>query len=136
MTQQRRSLVSRLKERAEKLERETYALYLAYRDPRAPWYARAWAALVVAYAISPIDLIPDLVPVIGYLDDLVLVPLGIALALRLLPPTVMADARARATETFAVGRPKGARIAALIVVLIWLAVAALVVWLVWRAASR
>lgn len=65
---------------------ETYALYLAYRDPRVPWYARVFAALVVGYAFSPIDLIPDPIPILGYLDDLILVPLGIALAVRMYPP--------------------------------------------------
>ena len=81
-------------QRARQLKRETYALYLAYRDPRVPWYAKVLAVCVVAYAFSPIDLIPDFIPVLGYLDDLVFVPLGISLALRLIPPEVMAECRA------------------------------------------
>jgi chromate transporter len=88
-----------LKDRARALKRETYALYLAVRDPRTPWYARAVAAAVVAYALSPLDLIPDFIPVIGYLDDLILVPLGIALALRLIPEPVMRECRERAAAS-------------------------------------
>ena len=81
---------------ARRLKREVRALYLAYRDPRTPWYGRMLAALVVAYALSPIDLIPDPIPVLGYLDDLILIPLGVALALRMIPREVMAECRAQA----------------------------------------
>ncbi len=87
------SLIEQLKQKAKHLKRETTALYFAYRDPRTPWYARAFSALVVAYLFSPIDLIPDFIPILGYLDDLVLVPLGIRLALKMIPPKVMVDAR-------------------------------------------
>ncbi len=104
------------------LKAETYALYLAYRDPRVPWWARVFAACVVAYAFSPIDLIPDPIPVLGYLDDLVLVPLGVVLARRMIPPTVMAECRERART--AVERPTNWYAAAVIVV-IWLALAGL-----------
>lgn len=85
-----------LQQRARALKRETYALYVAYRDPRTPWYARVVVACVMAYALSPIDLIPDFVPILGYLDDVILLPLGIALALRLIPVDVMRESRARA----------------------------------------
>jgi uncharacterized membrane protein YkvA (DUF1232 family) len=85
-----------LKERARLLKRDTYALYLAARHPRTPWYANVAGAAVVAYALSPLDLIPDFIPVLGYLDDLIIVPAGIALALRLLPAEVLADCRAQA----------------------------------------
>lgn len=114
---------------ARRLKREAYALYLAYRDPRVPWPARLVAALVAAYAFSPIDLIPDFIPVLGYLDDLILVPLGTALALRLIPPEVMADCRekARAAE----GRPVN-RAAAVVIVLVWLALAGLGLAALWR----
>ena len=78
---------------ARGLKRDAYAQYLACRDPRVPWYAKALAAAVVAYALSPIDLIPDVIPVLGYLDDLLLVPLGLALALRLIPAPVLAECR-------------------------------------------
>lgn len=81
---------------ARRLKAEIYAVYLALRDPRTPWYARLVAGLVVAYALSPLDLIPDPVPVLGHLDDLILVPLGVALALRLIPNEVLADARQQA----------------------------------------
>src|SRR6476620_3180105 len=101
--------------RARALKRDTYALYLAARDPRTPWYARALAVLILAYAFSPIDLIPDFIPVLGYLDDLLLVPLGLALLARLVPAEVMADARARASVELATNRPKSYAAAAMIV---------------------
>jgi uncharacterized membrane protein YkvA (DUF1232 family) len=117
-------MIASWRARARLLKTETMALYLAYRDPRTPWYARVAAALVVAYAFSPIDLIPDFIPVLGYLDDLILVPLGIALALRLIPAEVMADSRARARllETQPVSRT-----AAAVILIIWIAGAALTV---------
>jgi len=86
------------KARARALKREISALLSAYRDPRTPWYAKLWALLVLAYAFSPIDLIPDFIPVVGYLDDLILLPLGIALAVRLIPPEVMDEARLTAGQ--------------------------------------
>ena len=112
------------KQRSRQLKAETYALYLAYRNPRTPWVARIFAAIVVGYAFSPIDLIPDFIPVLGYLDDLVLVPIGIWLALKLIPPEVMAESRARAQESLANGKPVS-RAAAVIIVAIWLLLAAL-----------
>lgn len=114
-----------LQQWARALKRETYALALAYRDPRTPWYARVVAACVVAYALSPIDLIPDFIPILGYLDDLILVPLGIALALRLIPAEVMAASRARAAHE--AHRPTN-WVAAVVIVGIWLAGAALAIW--------
>lgn len=115
--------MQRLKQRARHIKRDTYALYLAARDPRTPWYAKLLAAVVVAYALSPLDLIPDFVPVLGYLDDLIIVPLGIALVLRLVPAEVLADCRERARE--ATERPTS-RVVAIVVVAIWLGVALLV----------
>ena len=120
-------LVERLKRWAGRLETETYALYLAYRDPRVPWHARLFAALVVGYAFSPIDLIPDPIPVLGYLDDLILVPLGIALAVRMIPADVLAECREKAGGISA--KPVN-RVAAAVVVAVWLAMAALAVYLV------
>ncbi len=102
-------------------------LYLAYRDPRTPWYAKVAAVCVVGYAFSPIDLIPDPIPVLGYLDDLILLPLGIALALRLIPAQVMADARQQAKQAQGTNHPKN-RIAGAIIVAIWLVLAALAVF--------
>ncbi len=114
------------KQRARQLKRELYALYLAYKDPRVPWYARLFAACVVGYAFSPIDLIPDPIPVLGYLDDLILVPLGITLALRMIPPAVMVECRVRADELMQQGKPVN-WIAAGIIVAIWVLLAGLAV---------
>ncbi len=114
------------KARAKQLKVEVYALYLAYRDPRTPWYARLFTALVVAYALSPIDLIPDFIPVIGYLDDLLIVPLGIILALRMIPPQVMAECRIRAQKT--AEESHASLWGAVVIVVIWLLVVVLVAW--------
>ena len=112
------------------LKADTYALYLAYRDPRTPWYAKVWAALVVAYAFSPIDLIPDFIPVLGYLDDLLLVPLGVFLALKLIPAEVMIECRQQARENHE--KPVNWWTGALII-LLWLALAGLgIAWIVRR----
>lgn len=119
--------IDRWKQWAKHLKIEVYALYLAYRDPRTPWYAKVVAACVVGYAFSPIDLIPDPIPVLGYLDDLVLVPLGVMLALKLVPPGVMAECRAKAQEVMRQGKPVN-WLAAAVIVAVWLAVAGLVVW--------
>ena len=121
----------RLKQWAGRLKTELHALYLAYRNSRTPFHARVFAAVVVAYAFSPIDLIPDPVPVLGYLDDLILVPLGIALAVRMIPPTVLAECRARAREA-AAGAGSGGAAAAVAVVGIWLLLAALGIYLAVR----
>ena len=117
---------------ARQLKREVYTLAIAYRDPLVPWYARLWVAVVVAYAFSPLDLIPDFIPVLGYLDDLLLLPLGIALALRLLPPDVLAASRAEAERRMAAEKPVS-RAAAAAIVAIWLALAVGIGWLTWRA---
>jgi uncharacterized membrane protein YkvA (DUF1232 family) len=113
-------LINQLKTRALALKRETTALALAYQDARTPWYARVVAGLVVAYLFSPIDLIPDFIPVLGYLDDLLLVPLGISLAVRLIPAEVMVDARVRA-ETLGKSSPAARYIVAGLIVVAWLA---------------
>jgi uncharacterized membrane protein YkvA (DUF1232 family) len=91
-------LITTWKHKARELKIQTYALYFAYRDPRVPWYARAWIALLVAYAFSPIDLIPDFIPILGYLDDLVILPLGVYLALKMIPAQVMEASRAKSEE--------------------------------------
>lgn len=114
----------RLTERIRRLKSETRALYFAARHPRTPWYAKAFVAAIVAYALSPIDLIPDFIPVLGYLDDLVLIPLGIALAIRMIPPAVLAECRARAAAADAARGP-ASRAAAAVIVAIWLLAAAL-----------
>jgi uncharacterized membrane protein YkvA (DUF1232 family) len=120
-----------LKQWARRLKSETYALYLAYKDPRVPWYARAFAACVVAYAFSPIDLIPDPIPVLGYLDDLILIPLGVALAVKLIPPAVLAECRKQAQEALRQGKPVN-WLAAGVIVAIWLLLAALAIVLTLR----
>jgi len=124
-------MIESWKQRAHQLKSETYALYLAYRDRRTPWYARLFAALVVGYAFSPIDLIPDFIPILGYLDDLMLVPLGMPLALKMIPPDVWAESRERAREAMAKGQPVSWTAAA-VIVLIWLLIAAVFVGVVVR----
>ena len=109
--------------RVRALKREVHALYFAVRDPRTPWYAKALAGAVVAYALSPIDLIPDFIPVLGYLDDLVLVPLGIAAALKLVPADVMAECRAKADAAAPASRRAGL-VAAVLIVACWIALGA------------
>jgi len=111
-------MLENLKARTKSLKREIHALYLAARDSRTPWYAKAVIICVVAYALSPIDLIPDFIPVLGYLDDLLLLPLGIYLALKLMPVEVLRDARRTAAKTPDV-LPKSWR-AALMIIILWL----------------
>src|SRR5919201_691937 len=119
-----------MRRRARALKRDTLTLYLACRDPRTPWYAKAFTGAVVAYALSPIDLIPDFVPVLGYLDDLVLVPLGLVIAIRLIPEVVLIDCRTKAAVMDT--RPTDRRAAAVIIV-IWLVVALVVIAFVTRS---
>ena len=121
--------IRRLESWARALKIEVYALYLAYRDPRVSWYARVFAAVVVGYAFSPIDLIPDVVPILGYLDDLIVVPLGVALAIKMIPPNVLAECREKARE--AGDRPVN-KVAAVVIVILWIALALLAVRLVAR----
>ena len=121
--------------KAKELKQETYALYLAFRDPRVPWYARLFVAAVVAYAFSPIDLIPDFIPVLGYVDDLLLVPVGIALAPKMVPEAVMDECRHKAQEVMAQGRPTN-WVAAGVIVVIWVLCIALVVAALARAVKK
>jgi uncharacterized membrane protein YkvA (DUF1232 family) len=129
------SFIDTWKTRAQQLKTEVYALYLAYKDPRTPWYARIFAAMVVGYAFSPIDLIPDPIPILGYLDDLVLIPLGVFLALKMIPVEVMSENREKAREVMAQGMPVN-KVAAAIIVLIWIGLAALAVVLVYRLFNK
>ena len=119
-------LAARVRQWARRVKRDTYALYLAVRDRRTPWYAKVVAACVVAYAFSPIDLIPDFIPVLGYLDDVIIVPLGIVLALKLIPPDVMAECRAAAEANRPSSKPRN-YIGAAAIVAIWLLAAALAI---------
>ena len=117
-------------DKAKSIKRELYAVFLACRDPRTPWYARLLAIVVIGYALSPIDLIPDFIPFIGYLDDLILVPLGLALVLRLIPPDVLADARRRA-DASAWTKPRN-WVAAGIIILLWVVAMTLLGLYLWK----
>ncbi len=121
-------MLDRLKKWAGEIRLDILALYLAARDPRVPWYAKALAALIAAYALSPIDPIPDFIPVLGYLDELILLPLGIVVVVRLIPADVMEDLR-RQAESRISGRPRSAAGAAF-VILLWISTAALAVWFI------
>ena len=122
--------LNRLKAWAFVLKRDAHAVWLAARDPRTPWYAKALGLAVAAYAFSPIDLIPDFIPVLGYFDDLILVPVGLWLVLRLIPPQVLADHRAAAE---AAARRPVSRVAMVGVVGIWIAVAVAAALAIWPA---
>ena len=106
-----------LKEKAKQLKADTYALYLAYRDPRVPWYAKIFVGVVVAYALSPIDLIPDFIPVLGYIDDLIIVPAGIYLSLKMIPREVLEECREKARSASIDNKTQW--VVAFIIVLIW-----------------
>lgn len=118
--------IATLQRHARLLKREVYTLYLAYKDPRVPWYARLFAACVVAYALSPLDLIPDAIPVLGHLDDLIIVPLGVALAIKLVPSSVLTESRRQAEVMISTGKPVS-WLGAAIVLVGWLLVTALVI---------
>ncbi len=118
------SLFAGWKEWARQVKREVFALYLAYKDPRTPWHAKLVAGSVVAYAFSPIDLIPDFVPVLGYLDDLVIIPLGILVARKLIPPLVLSECRTHAQAIMEQKKPTN-WVAAGVIIAIWVALAAL-----------
>ena len=122
------AILTPLRERARHLKAETFALYLAARHTATPWYAKLVVAAIVVYALSPIDLIPDFVPILGYVDDLALIPLGVTLAIKMIPPTVMLECRARAREVIANGKPVS-HVAGAVIVLIWLTlVILLAIW--------
>lgn len=120
-------MLSSIKRWARAVKLDVVALWLAARDPRVPWYAKAMAGLVAAYALSPIDLIPDFIPVLGYLDDAILVPLGILLAVKLIPEPLMEEFRADALRR---ERPTS-RVGLALVVSGWLAAATFLAWLFW-----
>jgi uncharacterized membrane protein YkvA (DUF1232 family) len=126
-------MLQRLKTWARALKQDVIALWIAARDPRTPWYAKLAGGAVAAYALSPIDLIPDFVPVLGYLDDLILVPLGIMLAVSLIPDSLIAEFRAEAARR---GSRPGSAAGAGLVVAIWLAAALLLLWWFWPRPAR
>ncbi len=123
-------LIDQLKQTARRLKTEINVLAVVYRDPRTPWHAKAVIFLVIAYSLSPVDLIPDFVPLLGYLDDLILVPAGIALAIRLVPKEIFSDARERVAN-----QPENAGIsgwwAAVLIIFFWICIILWVVWSVW-----
>jgi uncharacterized membrane protein YkvA (DUF1232 family) len=121
-------VLERLKAWAKRIARDVAALGFAARDPRVPWYAKAAAGALVAYTLSPIDLIPDFIPLLGYLDELVIVPLGILLVVRLIPNDLMAEFRAKADD---MSRKPRSLAAAVAIVAVWISLAALVAWLTW-----
>ena len=120
-------MLDRLKDKAKKLKTEIFAIYLAYTRHKIPWYAKILAVVILAYALSPIDLIPDFIPVLGYLDDLLLLPLGIALLIKLIPPDIMERCR---VEAQAMGKQKLPRnyVMAAIIILVWVSIVALIIY--------
>ena len=121
----KRSIIAKWRDRAIVLKRQTYALYLACKDPRVPWYAKALGALVIAYAFSPVDLIPDFIPVLGYLDDLILLPLGIAVIVKMIPKEVMRECLAAAQSRISNEKRRN-WVAGTAVIVIWMVVCAAV----------
>ena len=127
-------MLNKLKARARELKKEVYAIYVAARDPRTPWYVKALVFFVVAHTFSPIDLIPDFIPVVGYMDDLIITPGGLWLAVRLIPPEVMADARAVAAVQSVDGNI--GRVGAALIVLAWIITIAVLIFLFLRFTKR
>ena len=123
-------MIQRIRQWARLARRDVYAVYRVARDPRVPWYAKALAFCVAGYALSPIDLIPDFVPVLGYMDDVIIVPLGILIVIKLIPPEIIAEHRALAAG--AQGRPVS-HTAAIVIVVVWAASIAVAAWLCHRA---
>jgi uncharacterized membrane protein YkvA (DUF1232 family) len=121
-------MLNKIKAWARKLKKYVFVLYFAYKDSRVPWYAKVFTACVVAYAFSPIDLIPDFIPVLGYLDDIIIVPLGIKLALKMIPNAVIKDCEEKAEELMVKGKPKNWLVGTLIIIIwviifIWVSIA-------------
>jgi uncharacterized membrane protein YkvA (DUF1232 family) len=125
-------VINKWKEWTKRLKLEVHAIYLAQKDPRVPWYAKLLAAFFVGYALNPMDLIPDPIPVLGYLDDLILVPLGIALVVKMIPPEVMAECREKAQAHANQNKTKN-WFAAVIIIAIWVLLAVWAVILIARA---
>jgi uncharacterized membrane protein YkvA (DUF1232 family) len=124
-----------LKNKSKQLKSEIYALYLVSKHPQTPWYAKVLAALVMGYALSPIDFIPDFIPVLGYLDDLIIVPAGIALLIKIIPRDILEECRAKSQSDLFNRRHKN-WIAAIVIVLIWLLGIYLILSLIWPLVSR
>lgn len=126
------TLLARAKSWARSIKRDVVVLWLAARDPRVPWYAKAVAAAVAGYALSPIDLIPDFIPVLGYFDDLLILPVGILLAIKLIPARIIDELRVKALDQ---QTPKS--IAGLItIVIVWVIAITVTAWLIWPSAAN
>ena len=123
------------KTKSKQLRSEIFALYLAYKHPGTPWYAKALAVLIIGYALSPIDLIPDFIPVVGYLDDLIILPAGIALLIKMIPGDILEECRTKARSDLLIRKPKN-WVAAIIVALIWLLAIYLAFSLIWPLFSK
>lgn len=125
-----KSWIENIKNKTRNLNQKIYILYLAYQHPATPWYAKAFAAVVIGYAFSPIDLIPDFIPILGYLDDLLLVPLGIGLAIKMIPQEALISAQAQAAAETEKQIPHQ-RIVGVIIIMIWVSLIALmIIWLI------
>jgi uncharacterized membrane protein YkvA (DUF1232 family) len=112
-------MFERIKTWAKQLKRKVFILYFAYKDTRTPWYAKVFAICVVAYAFSPIDLIPDFIPILGYLDDVILIPLGVAFVFKMLPKSVIQECTVKAEERMKNGKPKNWFVGS-IIILVWI----------------
>lgn len=124
-------MLENLKSWAKQLKRKVFVLYYAYQDKRTPWYAKVFAVCVVAYAFSPIDLIPDFIPILGYLDDVILIPLGVALALKMIPAAVIQACTVKAEARLQAGKLKNWLVGSLII-LVWIAFLIWILWLAYR----
>jgi len=124
-------ITEKLKTWAKQLKQEIYTLYLVNKDPRVPWFARVFIFCVVGYALSPIDLIPDFIPVLGYLDDIIILPLGIALALKMIPSTVLTECRQKARERLNTDRPKSVVTASIVIVALLISIWLSAAWCLW-----
>ena len=120
--------MEKIKAWAKNLKRQIFILYFAYRDERVPWYVKLFTACIVAYAFSPIDLIPDFIPILGYLDDVIILPLGIMFALKMIPKDVIADCEVKANEMMKNGKPKNWIVGSLIL-FIWSVV---ILWIIFK----
>ena len=123
-------IITAWKQKARLLKTETYALYLAYKDPRVPWYAKVFMIAVIGYALSPIDLIPDFIPVLGYVDDLIIVPAGVLLALKMIPREVLEECREKAKSEGISSNAKW--VAAFVIISVWLLVIYLLFRFIWQ----
>ena len=127
-------LITTLKERTKQLKAETYAMYLACKHPHTPWYAKVLLILVIGYAVSPIDLIPDFIPILGYVDDLIIVPSGILLAMKMIPKEVMLECREKAKSERVTGKIKWVGLG--IIIFMWLVILSVISIVIYKIVSQ